>query len=198
MSGTDADPIINPPYEVPYGYADAPPPVPPEPTPDPETQAYLDGFVASPDPRDPLTEAGTRDGADLRDAGAYVDGFAKPPDPRDPTESVITEGELRPLAPAPEVAPEPPATDPPVNVDVPYVGQDGALLACTMGNWEGEPTGYAYQWVGDGLEIGAGEPTYPLTEADVGRVFSCVVTASNAFGETEAPASNEVTVVAFP
>ena len=37
----------------------------------------------------------------------------------------------------------------PRNVDVPLVTGDGtvgATLNCTMGNWDGEPTGYAYSW----------------------------------------------------
>ena len=42
------------------------------------------------------------------------------------------------------------AMEPPVNVDVPYVAQEGSVLTCTMGNWEGEPSHYAYQWRVDG------------------------------------------------
>ena len=41
-------------------------------------------------------------------------------------------------------------TAPPANVDVPHVQQAGDTLTCTMGNWDGEPTGYAYQWQLDG------------------------------------------------
>jgi hypothetical protein len=40
----------------------------------------------------------------------------------------------------------------PIGVDDPYLdgeGSVGAVLTCTMGNWEGEPTGYAYRWLSD-------------------------------------------------
>jgi len=195
MSGTDEDPIINPPYKTPTGYSYAPPPVPEDPNMDPLAVAYLDAFHAPPDPRDPLPEAAglqAQPGV-LDDASGYQDAFVKPPDPRDPTETVILPGELIPLAgPEAEVA-----EAPPVNRDVPYAAQDGALLTCTMGNWDGEPTGYAYQWISGGLEVGTDSYIYNLVEADVGGAFSCTVTATNAFGATEAPASNEVTVGAW-
>jgi hypothetical protein len=186
MSETET-PVVNPPYVVPFGYADAPPPVPPEPTLDAETQAWIDAHVASPDPRDP-------DQDPAMPPETYHAGFAKPPDPRDPTESLLTPGELFPPAPnlpPPDAAP----TAPPVNIDAPYVEQVGATLTCTMGNWEGEPTQYAYLWVCDGLEVGTGTDVYVLVADDVGRAYACVVTATNAAGSTEAPASNAVTVV---
>jgi hypothetical protein len=37
------------------------------------------------------------------------------------------------------------ADDPPVNLDVPHVAQDNDLINCTMGNWTGSPTSYAYR-----------------------------------------------------
>ena len=180
--------VVNPPYEPPYGHADAPPPVPPEPTPDPETQAYLDAFAAPPDPRDPVEG----DEGAARDPEDYQDAFVKPPDPRDPENSELTPGDLTPPSPGGETG----AASPPVNVDVPYVSQEGATLTCTMGNWEGEPTSYTYQWRRDGADVGGGEgAVYSLTEADVGLAFVCVVTAGNAAGITAAPPSNEVTAV---
>ena len=177
--------VVNPPYEPPYGYADAPPPVPPEPTPDPATQAYLDAFAAPPDPRDPVEG----DEGAARDPEDYQDAFVKPPDPRDPENSELTPGDLTPPSPGGE----PGAASPPVNVDVPYVSQEGATLNCTMGNWEGEPEVYGYDWFRAGVSLGAGVAAYPLTEADVGVEFYCVVTAGNAAGGTEAPPSNVVT-----
>jgi hypothetical protein len=175
---------VNPPYVVPYGHADAPPPVPPEPVPDPETQAYLDAHQAAQDPREPDAPAMTPD--------EYHAAFAKPLDPRDPTESVIPPEHLVPAS-GPDAGPG----SPPVNVDVPYLSQEGAILVCTMGNWEGEPDQYAYLWVADGLEVGNGTHEYTLVADDVGRDYVCAVTATNAAGSTTAPLSNNVTVVDF-
>jgi hypothetical protein len=85
----------------------------------------------------------------------------------------------------------------PTNVDVPYVsglGEVGQLLNCTMGNWTGEPTSYAYQWKSDGTRDLGTENVYAVQESDVGHSITCVVTASNALGSTTAPPSNAVTV----
>jgi hypothetical protein len=89
-----------------------------------------------------------------------------------------------------------PPSAPPVNVDVPFVTQAGDTLSCTMGNWNGEPTAYAYQWQRDGtVAIGTGGATYAVTAEDVDHLVRCIVTATNASGATEAPPSNEVLVV---
>src|SRR4249920_2799011 len=120
----------------------------------------------------------------------YLDGFAKSPDPRDPATSELTPGELFP--PTTNAGEGAPATAPPVNVDVPHVSQDGTTLNCTMGNWECEPTSYAYQWQHDGADVGDGTATHDVT--DVTGDFACVVTATNAAGSTVAPVSNTVTV----
>ena len=83
----------------------------------------------------------------------------------------------------------------PVNIDVPYVGQTGDTLTCTMGNWTGQPDTYAYQWQLDGTDVGADADTYTIAAPDdVGRAAVCIVTASNAVGTTEGPPSNEVVV----
>ena len=164
-----AEPVVNnPPYEPPMGHADAPPPVPKEANPDPQTQDYLDGF-------------------------------AKSPDPRDPVESELTPGDLNPPTTNEGGGEGGGTPDPivPVNVDVPVVSQDvaGAVLNCTMGNWDGVPETYAYQWNGGGADVGDGTAVHPVTEADVGVDFYCVVTAMNAAGSAVAPPSNTVTVV---
>jgi hypothetical protein len=86
----------------------------------------------------------------------------------------------------------PPAA--PVNVTVPHVTQAGAVLSCTMGTWEGEPTGYAYQWQLDGVAVGTNAATYGVQPGDVGQTATCIVTASNAIGSTTAPPSNGVIV----
>jgi hypothetical protein len=86
---------------------------------------------------------------------------------------------------------------PPVNVDIPYVagtGTVGETLTCTMGNWSGEPTAYAYLWQRDGVpDLGTGD-SYVITAADAGHSLACVVTATNPFGNTTAPPSNSVAV----
>jgi hypothetical protein len=84
------------------------------------------------------------------------------------------------------------ATSAPVNIDVPVVSQTGANLNCTMGNWDHEPTSYAYQWKSGGTDIGTDAPVYAVQAGDVGNSFTCVVTATNAIGSTAAPPSNAV------
>jgi hypothetical protein len=85
----------------------------------------------------------------------------------------------------------------PVNVDVPVVSQSGDELTSTMGNWDGEPTSYAYAWQLDGSEAGADAATLTVTTDDAGKTATCVVTATNAAGSTAAPPSAGL-VVADP
>jgi hypothetical protein len=77
---------------------------------------------------------------------------------------------------------------PPVVRDVPYAQEEGTMLTCTMGNWENEPSGYAYAWTRDGLPAGSGAEH--LASAGV---WACTVTATNAKGSASST-SNEVTV----
>ena len=122
----------------------------------------------------------------------------------DPGYGATNSGNLMP--PPPPVEPPggtPPAqvTTPPSNRDVPYVSGDtivGSTLNCTMGNWEGEPTSYAYQWKRDATTdlAGSGQNSYVSVAADAGRSITCVVTATNAAGSTTAPPSNAVVVAA--
>jgi hypothetical protein len=96
-----------------------------------------------------------------------------------------------------------PATAPPVNADVPAVTRNGAVTAsaavgdtlnCTMGNWQNEPTSYAYAWKSDGAtDLGAGQD-YVVAATDAGHSITCVVTAINALGSTAAPPSNAVSI----
>jgi len=87
------------------------------------------------------------------------------------------------------------AAGPPVNVDVPYVSVTGATASCTMGNWQGEPTEYAYAWHKDGVAIaGATSATYAVQPDHAGHSLACVVTATNAQGSTAAPMSNAVAI----
>lgn len=85
----------------------------------------------------------------------------------------------------------------PVNVDVPMASQSGTTLDCTMGNWKGEPSEYAYQWLIDGEPVAAADPalaTHEVTPEEVGKTATCVVTATNIAGSTVAPPSNGVVV----
>ncbi len=86
------------------------------------------------------------------------------------------------------------AQGPPVNVDVPAVTHSGGTLQCTMGNWSGEPTSYAYAWHNDGVANGATDATYGVTPEDSGHSLACQVTATNALGATAAPMSNAVAI----
>lgn len=71
----------------------------------------------------------------------------------------------------------------------------GAELTCSNGAWTGDPTSYARAWLRDGEAIdGASGPTYVVTAADVGTELSCVVTATNAVGDS-VPAASEPLVV---
>ena len=90
------------------------------------------------------------------------------------------------------------ANAPPVNVDVPHVQQAGDTLTCTMGNWQGTPTSYAYAWSLDGTSIPGSGATLPVVAADAGSTATCIVTATNAAGSTAAPPSNGVVVAAPP
>jgi len=80
------------------------------------------------------------------------------------------------------------AVAPPVVRDVPYAEETEGILTCTMGNWENEPTSYAYDWTRDGLPAGSGAER----SASAG-VWACKVTATNAAGSASST-SNEVTV----
>lgn len=97
-----------------------------------------------------------------------------------------------------------PATAPPVNADAPAVTRNGAVSAsaavgdtlnCTMGNWQNEPTSYAYAWKSDGAtDLGTSSADYVVAATDAGHSITCVVTATNALGSTVAPPSNAVSI----
>lgn len=81
----------------------------------------------------------------------------------------------------------------PAVVDAPYISQSGSQLNCTMGNWEGEPTSYAYAWTLDGVTAGGNSPYLTITPDDVGKTASCDLTATNAEGSVYST-SNSIVV----
>ena len=88
-------------------------------------------------------------------------------------------------------------TAPPTVVDVPHAtgtGTVGQILTCTMGNWNGEPVAYAWQWLRGGTPIlGATADTRLLTAADSGQSLSCKVTATSGGGSASST-SNAIAV----
>jgi hypothetical protein len=62
----------------------------------------------------------------------------------------------------------------------------GDLLTTTNGTWTGSPTSYSYQWKRGVTNIGTNANTYTLVTADAGLNITCVVTATNATGSTNA------------
>jgi hypothetical protein len=99
--------------------------------------------------------------------------------------------ETQPVLPEPVVVVP---TEAPTNVDVPYASLEDGVASVTMGNWTGEPDTYAYQWAIDGVDAGDGTEIYTATVDDVGKTATCVVSATNDLGTTEAPPSNAVVV----
>jgi hypothetical protein len=90
-----------------------------------------------------------------------------------------------------------PEPGPPQNIDIPMIeggNTVGDTLTCTKGNWYGEPTSYAYQWRGDETNVGQGGDSYVVGADDVGRSMTCVVTATNIGGSTQAPPSNAISI----
>jgi hypothetical protein len=92
----------------------------------------------------------------------------------------------------------PSAPGTPTSTEVPVIGGDpvpGVELTCTEGSWTGSPTSYAHAWLRDGDPIGgATTSSYVVSAEDVGAELSCVVTATNAAGES-APAGSVPVVV---
>ena len=144
---------------------------------------------------------------------------AEVPPPPTPTQDELDQiaadgGEIAPPLPDPDPLPPPTPTqeeidaivgaggdaaptNPPVNIDVPLVTGSaavGATLNCTMGNWEGTPTSYAYAWKRGATAIGTDQASYVVVAGDAGASITCVVTATNAAGSTAAPPSNAVAI----
>jgi hypothetical protein len=99
----------------------------------------------------------------------------------------------------------PPETNPPVNIDVPYVtlltdmGGIGNIYHCTVGTWEnmGDLVDtYAFRWQRNGapITVGANIEDYTAVAADVTTTLTCIVSATNTIGTTAAPPSNGMIV----
>lgn len=72
----------------------------------------------------------------------------------------------------------------------------GSVLSVTAGTWNNAPSGYAYQWRRDGVDIaGATVASYTVVAADTGHALTCRVLASNAGGSTAAT-SNALAIAA--
>lgn len=89
----------------------------------------------------------------------------------------------------------------PVNVHIPMIsgnGTVGSILNCTMGEWDwmqGEVATYAYQWMNDGNPaLNGDKANYLVVEGDRTHSMTCVVTATNDGGSTDAPPSNAIAI----
>ena len=78
------------------------------------------------------------------------------------------------------------------------VFQVGNTLSCLQGVWINSPTGYAYQWLRNGITAVGTGPSYALVTADGGNTISCVVTASNAGGSASASTVSQSILPAAP
>ncbi len=94
----------------------------------------------------------------------------------------------------------------PSNTQLPVItgtAQQGQILSTTNGNWDGTPSGFAYQWQdcdANGqscTDAGTDANTYTLGANDVGHTIDVLVTATNAGGHTQV-ASNRTAVVLAP
>lgn len=74
--------------------------------------------------------------------------------------------------------------------------QSGQTLSVTSGSWSGNPTPtYTYLWKLDDVDAGTGN-TLLLDDTDVGKVPSCVITATNSEGFDTATSANYDVVIA--
>lgn len=88
-------------------------------------------------------------------------------------------------------------TDPPVNTVAPEVTgtpKPGNTLTCSTGTWDNNPLSYAYEWHDSGGVIGTGN-TYDVVVGDYGEDIYCIVTATNAIGDSDPESSNSVTII---
>jgi hypothetical protein len=87
-----------------------------------------------------------------------------------------------------------PPVDPPTVIDAPFISQAAAILSCTLGNWNGEPTSRVYQWQVAGVVVGTNASTYTRVAGDVGKLAVCNMVATNGVGSSAPIASNQIVV----
>jgi len=156
--------------------------------------AYLDSFYAdscSQTGNGSATVSGSCSYTLPDDTGTYeLRLYASPA-----TSLLATSGEIVNVPPVPVATSAPTLTGAPGPVNA-YAG---LTLSCSTGRWSNTPTGYAYEWLRNGLQIpGATAPGYVLGRADVGHTLSCAVTASNAGGAGAPSTSNRLLVHSAP
>jgi hypothetical protein len=103
-------------------------------------------------------------------------------------------------------APPPPPPSAPTNTALPTIGgttTEGQTLSATNGTWEGNPTGYSYQWQDCNTSgasctniAGATANTRVLASTDVGHTLRVVVKATNTGGAGEATSGATAVVAA--
>jgi hypothetical protein len=90
----------------------------------------------------------------------------------------------------------------PFNTVLPAItgtAQEGQVLTVSDGAWTGAPTGFTYQWFANGVPIaGAINLTRIMTSAEIGKVVTCAVTATNQGGPTTAVSAGTAAVIAAP
>ena len=105
-------------------------------------------------------------------------------------------------APAESAPTDPVLPPPPENLSPPTISGsavEGAMLRADPGEWDGNPTSYAYQWFSCDVNFndcpnidGATSQSYVLGAADVGRYIGVEVVATNQYGDSF-PADSDVT-----
>lgn len=77
----------------------------------------------------------------------------------------------------------------PLPVNPPTLSGDpivGKTLSCITGGFLNTPTSFTYEWLRNGRVIdGADKTTYTLTNADLGRLVACKITARNSAGDAD-------------
>jgi hypothetical protein len=113
----------------------------------------------------------------MTDEEIYLNGLPPVSQPAPPSPPWI----LQEPQPVPPVQPAPPL----VNVDLPII-TGGAFVGQTLvigtGTWAPAPIGFTYQWLRDGVDIGAIGSVYLLVTEDLDAFISCTVTALNSDG----------------
>jgi chitinase len=88
-----------------------------------------------------------------------------------------------------------PPNSPPSNTSLPQISgaaDVGTMLTASSGAWTGSPTSYTYQWRDCGSSTGCANITgatgssYTVQSSDEGHTLDVVVTATNAYGSTNA------------